>query len=68
MTTVIIALSLVLLVIVILQVSKLSDLYARIRGEEAVEDRLRPNQGRAMLLFMIGLLVLCVMSGGGETT
>ena len=62
MTTVIIALSLVLLVIVILQVSKLSDLYARIRGEEAVEDRLNRNQGRAMLLFMIGLLVLCVLS------
>lgn len=62
MTTVIIALSIVLLVIVILQVSKLSDLYARIRGEEAVEDRLNRNQGRAMLLFMVGLLALCVIS------
>src|SRR6188472_1882836 len=62
MTTVIIFLSIILLVVVILQVSKLSDLYARIRGEEAVEDRLNRNQGRAMLLFMIGLLVLCVLS------
>jgi len=62
MTTVIIALSIVLLLIVILQVSKLSDLHARIHGEEAVEDRLNRNQGRAMLLFMIGLLLLCVVS------
>ena len=62
MTEVIILLSIILLVIVILQVSKLSDLYARIKGEEAVDDRLNRNQGRAMLLFMIGLLVLCVVS------
>jgi cytochrome c oxidase subunit 2 len=62
MTTVIIFLSIILLVIVILQVSKLTELHARIRGEEAVEDRLNRNQGRAMLLFMIGFLALCVIS------
>ncbi len=62
MTILIISLSILLLVIVILQVSKLTDLYARIRGEEAVEERMNRSQGRAMLLFMIGLLILCILS------
>jgi len=62
MTTIIIALSIILLVIVIMQVSKLSELHARIRGEEAVDDRLNRNQGRAMLLFMLGFLILCVLT------
>lgn len=62
MTALIIGLSILLLVIVILQISKLSDMYARIRGEEEVEERLSHTQGRAMLLFLVGLLVLCVVS------
>ncbi len=62
MTALIIGLSIVLLVIVILQISKLSDMYARIRGEEEVDERLNRNQGRAMMLFLIGLLVLSVLS------
>lgn len=62
MTALIIGLSILLLVIVILQISKLTDMYARIRGEEEVEERLNRNQGRAMMLFMVGLLVLSVLS------
>ncbi len=62
MTAFVIGLSILLLVIVILQISKLTDLYARIRGEEEVEVRMNRNQGRAMLLFMVGLLVLCVLT------
>src|SRR5687767_516628 len=62
MTAFIIVLSIILLVVVILQISKLTELYARIRGEEEVEERSNINQGRAMLLFMIGLLVLCVIT------
>jgi len=62
MTALIIGLSILLLVIVILQISKLTDMYARIRGEEEVEERLNRSQARAMLLFMVGLLVLCVLS------
>ena len=53
MTVLIIILSIILLVIVVLQVGKLSDLYARIKGEEVIEERMNRNQGRAMLLFMI---------------
>ena len=41
MTALIIGLSILLLVIVILQISKLTDMYARIRGEEEVEERIR---------------------------
>ncbi len=62
MTALIIGLSILLLVIVILQISKLTDMYARIRGEEEVEERLNRSQGSAMILFMVGLLVLCVVS------
>lgn len=62
MTALIIFLSIVLLVVVILQISKLTELYTRIRGEEEVEERSNRNQGRAMLLFMVGLLVLCVLT------
>jgi cytochrome c oxidase subunit II len=62
MTALIIGLSILLLVIVILQISKLTDMYARIRGEEEVEERMNRNQGRAMLLFMIGFLLLSVLT------
>ncbi|MEO6131194.1 MAG: OmpA family protein [Saprospiraceae bacterium] len=62
MTALIILLSIALLVIVILQISKLTELYARIRGEEEVELRSNRNQGRALLLFMIGFLILSAVS------
>ena len=63
MTALIIGLSILLLVIVILQISKLTDMYARIRGEEEVEERLNRSQARAMLLFMVGLTrTLCPLS------
>ena len=64
MTALIIGLSILLLVIVILQISKLTDMYGRIRGEEEVEERMNRNQARVMLLFMIGLLVFCQPIGG----
>src|SRR5687768_13271341 len=65
MTAFIIVVSIILLVVLILQISRLTELYARIRGEEEVEIRSNRNQGRAMLLFMIGLLVLCVITAYG---
>ncbi|HZV71771.1 MAG TPA: OmpA family protein [Saprospiraceae bacterium] len=62
MTALIIISSIALLVIVILQISKLTELYARIRGEEEVELRSNRNQGRALLLFMIGFMILVPVS------
>ena len=62
MTALIIGLSMLLLVIVILQISRLTDMYARIRGEEEVEERLNRTQARAMMLFMVGLLAFCIIS------
>ena len=62
MTALIIVLSIILLIVVIMQISKLTELYARIRGEEEVELRSNRNQGRAMLLFMVGLLALSVLT------
>ena len=65
MTALIIILSIILLIVVIMQISRLTELYARIRGEEEVEERSNRNQGNAMLLFMIGLLVLCIATAWG---
>jgi cytochrome c oxidase subunit II len=62
MTALIIILSILLLIVVILQISRLTELYARIRGEEEVELRSNRNQGNAMLLFMIGFLLLCILT------
>lgn len=62
MTALIIILSIILLVVVILQVSKLTDLYARIQGEEEVDFRRNRTQGRLMLVFMFIFLILSVLS------
>lgn len=62
MTALIIVLSIALFVVVILQISKLTDLYSRIRGEEEVDLRSTRNQGNAMLLFMVGLIVLTILT------
>lgn len=65
MTALIILISIALLIVVILQISKLTELYTHIRGEEEVEIRSNRNQGRAMLLFMVGLLALCILTAYG---
>lgn len=62
MTALIIGLSLLLLVIVILQISRLTDMYARIRGEEEVEERINRSQGNAFMLFLVGFLAFCIVS------
>ncbi len=70
MTALIIGLSILLLVIVILQISKLTDMYARIRGEEEVEERMNRNQARAHAPLYDRLARASVFSPhiGGKTT
>ncbi len=51
-----------LLAVVVIQIGKITDLAARIRGEEAVERSNNDFQGKSLMLFMIVFLVLCIGS------
>lgn len=52
MTALLIVLSLVLIAIVALQIGKVDDLSARIRGEEQAKDRINRNQSTMLLVFL----------------
>jgi cytochrome c oxidase subunit II len=51
-----------LITIVILQIGKVNDLAAKIRGEEVVQLETNKRGGNGMMLFLIGFLVLTVWS------
>lgn len=51
-----------LLAVVVIQIGKLTELAARIRGEEAVERSANNTQGIALVIFMIVFLISCVWS------
>lgn len=53
---------LALIVIVIIQIGKVTDLAAKIRGEEAVQYESNKRTANFMLLFMIGFLILTIWS------
>ncbi|MFZ1751679.1 MAG: OmpA family protein [Saprospiraceae bacterium] len=51
-----------LLAVVVVQIGKLSELAARIRGEETVERANNNTQGKALVVFMVVFLVGCIWS------
>ena len=51
-----------LLAVVVIQIGKLSELSARIRGEEAEERSVNNTQGMALVAFMVVFLIACVWS------
>lgn len=51
-----------LLAVVVVQIGKLSELAARIRGEEAVERANNQSQGVSLMVFMVVFLVGCIVS------
>ncbi len=61
-TGLIIIACLILIVIVIIQIGKVTDLAAKIRGEEAVQLETNKRSGNFMLLFMVAFLVLTCWS------
>lgn len=63
MTSIIIIAIILLLAIVVVQIGRVSELSARIRGEEEIELRNNRAQGIWLFIFMIVFLVLCVASG-----
>ena len=62
MTALTIALILLLLTVVIVQIGKVTELSAKIRGEEELEYASNRTQGFWLLVFMVVFLVLCVGS------
>lgn len=62
MTTLLVLASIVLLIVVTVQIGRISELSAKIRGEEAVQ--LESNKSNSVLgmFFMVGFLVFCIGS------
>ncbi len=62
MTGLIVIAILILLAIVVVQIGKVTELSARIRGEEEMELRSNRTQGRWLMVFMVVFLTLCFLS------
>lgn len=62
MTSLIILLCIVLLVIVIIQIGKVTELAAKIRGEKEAQKENNEWSSRALVVFGIAFLVLCTIS------
>ncbi|GIV32161.1 MAG: hypothetical protein KatS3mg030_463 [Saprospiraceae bacterium] len=54
--------SLILIIIVVVQIGKITELAARIRGEEEVQQETNRRSGLFMLMFLIGFMVFVVWS------
>lgn len=52
-----------LLAVIVIQIGKLSDLTARIKGEEEAQYATNRTQGTALFIFMIVFLIACIWSG-----
>jgi cytochrome c oxidase subunit 2 len=62
MTTLIILLCVALIVVIIVQIGKVTELASKIRGEQEVQDATNRRQSFYMLLFMLVFLVGCIWS------
>ena len=62
MTTLLVLASIVLLIVVTVQIGKISELSAKIRGEEAVQLESNKSNSRLGMFFMVGFLVFCITS------
>ena len=62
MTTLVVLASIVLLIVVAVQIGRISELSTKIRGEESAELESNDFNARFGLFFMVGFLVMCVAS------
>ena len=62
MTTLIVLASIVLLIVVAVQIGRISELSAKIRGEEAAELESNNFNARLGMFFLVGFLVFCFAS------
>lgn len=63
MTGLLVILSIILIAIIAVQIGKVSELAAKIRGEEEMQDIVNRRQSVYMVLFMVVFLVGCAVSG-----
>ena len=61
-TGLLIILCLAFIVIVVVQIGKVTELAAKIRGEEEAQYQSNKTQGTFFLLFLVGFLVFCIWS------
>ena len=62
MTLLLAVLSLLLIVIIVVQIGKVTELATKIRGEEEVQEAINQRQGSYSFIFMILFLVACIAS------
>jgi cytochrome c oxidase subunit II len=62
MTTLLILASIVLLIVVAVQIGRISELSARIRGEEATQEESNKFNSRFGMFFLVGFLAFCFLS------
>lgn len=62
MTALIIILCITLLIIVAVQIGKISELAQKIRGEEEVQQESNNRSAYAMLLFLVAFMVFCIVT------
>ena len=63
MTALLVFLSLILIVVIAIQIGKVTELAAKIRGEEEMQEIVNGRQGLYMVIFMIAFLVLTAYTG-----
>lgn len=62
MTALVIFLIVLLLFVILVQLGRVTELSAKIRGEQEVEDQNTNRSAVALVVFMVGFLVFCVVS------
>ncbi len=62
MTTIVVLLCIALLMLIVVQISRVKELAAKLRGEEEVERRATQSIGGGLMFFMVAFLVLTAVS------
>jgi len=63
MTALLVILTIVLIAVIVVQIGRVTELSAKIRGEEEMQEVTNKRQARLSLLFMILFLIVTVVSG-----
>ena len=62
MTILLVIISIILIAVIIVQIGKVTELAAKIRGEEEIQYEVNRSQGGYMILFLVVFLIGCVVS------
>ncbi|MFN9688927.1 MAG: cytochrome c oxidase subunit II, partial [Bacteroidota bacterium] len=62
MTILLVIISIILIAVIIVQIGKVTELAAKIRGEEEMQYEVNHSQGGYMILFLVVFLIGCIVS------